>query len=281
VEVRLGPSLRFRSAALLVSLGVHATFFGALFLAAGPSPRGTSAPAGTAGELVWIDLGSASGGAPGRPEASSPRPRARPVAASAERRTATTTAPTSTPRHDAPSARAIAATPIRTTPAPPVTASDAPSVKGSDAALTEAPPVSTPPPAAARTADTTPSTARGGPVADPSAPGALASGGDGRSKRPAWPGPGSVDRPARPRGPIRPDYPPLARRRGRESIVVVEAWVDDGGDVAFSSIVESGGSDFDISALTAVERAAFLPARLAGRAVPSRVALRIHFDLLD
>lgn len=57
--------------------------------------------------------------------------------------------------------------------------------------------------------------------------------------------------------------------------------MDDGGDVAFSSIVESGGSDFDISALTAVERAAFLPARLAGRAVASRVALRIHFDLLD
>ena len=58
-----------------------------------------------------------------------------------------------------------------------------------------------------------------------------------------------------------------------------EAWVDGGGAVAFSSVLESGGPDFDDSARTAVERSAFRPARLDGREVASRVSLRIHFRL--
>ena len=101
----------------------------------------------------------------------------------------------------------------------------------------------------------------------------------GRAGAPAWPGPGDVDRPARPRWPIRPDYPPRARRLGDEATVLVEAWVDGGGAVAFSSVLESGGPDFDDSARTAVERSAFRPARLDGREVASRVSLRIHFRL--
>lgn len=99
--------------------------------------------------------------------------------------------------------------------------------------------------------------------------------------RPAWPGPGEVDRAARPRWPIRPDYPALARQRGRESTVVVEAWVDEQGEVSFSSVARSGGADFDASARRAVEGSAFRPARLDGRDVASRVALRIHFQLYD
>jgi TonB family protein len=101
------------------------------------------------------------------------------------------------------------------------------------------------------------------------------------SGRPDWPGPGEVDRAARPRWPIRPRYPTRARRAGEESTVVVEAWVNDGGKVAFSSVVESGGPDFDASALRAVLESPFSPARRAGRRVASRVALRIHFELYD
>ncbi len=97
----------------------------------------------------------------------------------------------------------------------------------------------------------------------------------------AWPGPGQVDRAARPRRPIRPAYPRRARRRGEESTVVIQAWVDERGDVSFASVVESGGSEFDESARFAVNRSHFEPALLAGESVASRVALRIHFDLYD
>ncbi len=101
----------------------------------------------------------------------------------------------------------------------------------------------------------------------------------GRSGRADWPGPGLVDRPASPRWPIRPDYPAAARRRGDQSTVIVEAWVDRAGKVAASTVLASGGELFDRSALRAVDRAAFRPASLRGEAVDSRVALRIHFAL--
>jgi TonB family protein len=63
--------------------------------------------------------------------------------------------------------------------------------------------------------------------------------------------------------------------------VVVEAWVDELGAVAFSSVVESGGVDFDESARRAIHRSSFRPAHRAGQDVASRVALRIHFELYD
>jgi len=97
----------------------------------------------------------------------------------------------------------------------------------------------------------------------------------------AWLRPGEVDRAASPRWPIRPEYPTRARQLGLESTVIVEAFIDDGGQVAFSTVVESGGEDFDVSAQRAVERSAFRPAQLAGQRVASRVALRIHFELYD
>jgi TonB family protein len=61
----------------------------------------------------------------------------------------------------------------------------------------------------------------------------------------------------------------------------VQAWIDAAGDVAFSSVLESGGPEFDASAERAVRRSTFEPARLAGARVASRVALRIHFQLYD
>lgn len=113
------------------------------------------------------------------------------------------------------------------------------------------------------------------------ADGAVRGGGDRSVGRSPWPGPGEVDRMARPRWPIRPDYPTRARRRGEESVVIIEAWVDATGGVARSSVVESGGPDFDASAREAVLASRFEPARLAGRQVASRVALRIHFRLYE
>ncbi len=107
-------------------------------------------------------------------------------------------------------------------------------------------------------------------------------GAPGRSTGPSgWPGPGEVDRVARPRWPIRPDYPRRARREGRESRVIVEAWIDELGEVAHASVLESGGAEFDASARRAVRHSIFRPAQRAGRDIASRLALRIHFELRD
>jgi TonB family protein len=63
--------------------------------------------------------------------------------------------------------------------------------------------------------------------------------------------------------------------------VLVEAWIGERGDVAFASVRASGGPAFDAAATRAVREARFRPARLQGRDVASRLAVRIHFDLYD
>lgn len=168
-------------------------------------------------------------------------------------------------RHEAP---AHAAT--TTKPAPPARANE-PSAPLSEASAPA-------PDSAARMANASSSPAgthAGAPGGDAEAPAAEG------APRGVWPGAGQVDRAARPSRPIRPAYPTRARRRGEESTVVVQAWVDARGEVAFASVIESGGEEFDDSARFAVHRSRFEPALLRGESVASRVALRIHFDLYD
>jgi len=265
-----GRSLRRQGPAAVLSLAAHAALLAALALAgAAPTTEGRQAPG--PGGLVWVDLaGPAEAGGPPAAERPAPAPRPRsatppPVAAAA---------PSPAPSLDAPAAEPRAARTGDTGAAPATSRSDALAARADAAkALPEA--LAADAEALAAAAGALGALAPGGPGAGPA-------GGDSAADRPPrWPGPGHVDRPARPRGRIRPHYPATARRRGDESLVVVEAWVDDGGGVAFSSVVRSGGRDFDDSALRAVRRASFRPARLRGRAVASRVALRIHFALRD
>lgn len=275
--------------ALAVSLAAHAAAFGGLLLLGSwlgdLSPRAGDAGSGAL-RVSLVELGLASGPearepmagpvqsgseappTPPRPEAdvaaaASPEADVSAVrlAASASAAPRETSASAAEPEV-APSPASEATAPAPVAPAPALVAPERPVAPGRTSRL-----------AASAAAEAPPAVGSGGVAA-------FAGGVPGRIG-PDWPGPGEVDRAARPRWPIRPEYPPRARRSGQESTVVVEAWVDEGGAVAFASVLRSGGSDFDASAQRAVRRSAFRPARLRGEDVASRVALRIHFELYD
>lgn len=77
----------------------------------------------------------------------------------------------------------------------------------------------------------------------------------------------------------RPEYPPPMKALGREATVKVEALIDKAGKVRQVVVVKSGGVDFDIAALAAVERSSFLPANIDGRPVPVRYRIPVRFKL--
>lgn len=88
-----------------------------------------------------------------------------------------------------------------------------------------------------------------------------------------------VDRRAAPMAALRPRYPERERRRGRESSVLVELTVDAEGSLREVEVLESGGRAFDRAALGALRRARFRPAWVEGRAVASRLRVRMRFAL--
>lgn len=258
--------LPMKPADLAASLAVHALLVLGVVVAGrwlGSDSAGVVQPP----RLLWVSL---AGGAPGE-DPSGPPAGARPVAEPQEP-AATRVPPTApsvpTVMRPAPPSGLASASATPSAPAPPPAS-----------AVRARPAAPEPSPSAVRAAvraDAPAASSSGAGAARAAVPAVAAGGGP-----PAWPGSGQVDRAARPRWPIRPDYPPLERQRGRESTVVVEAWVDAKGDVTFSSVARSGGEDFDASARRAVEGSSFQPARLDGRDVASRVALRIHFELYD
>ena len=77
-----------------------------------------------------------------------------------------------------------------------------------------------------------------------------------------------------------PKYPYVARRRGMEGKVVIEAVVDRAGTVATAVVVVSSGHRLlDRAALSAVKRWIFQPARRRGQAVGATIAIPITFAL--
>jgi len=78
---------------------------------------------------------------------------------------------------------------------------------------------------------------------------------------------------------VPPEYPPQARRFGREGVVVLRLMIDDSGKLTQAEIVKQGGAGFDEAALSAVRASSYHPARLDGHAVASRALLRIRFEL--
>jgi protein TonB len=77
-----------------------------------------------------------------------------------------------------------------------------------------------------------------------------------------------------------PNYPRSCRRRGHEGTVLLECSVDRSGSVVSVRIISSTGCvKLDQSALDAVRRARFQPARMAGKAVASTVILPVTFRL--
>jgi len=75
-----------------------------------------------------------------------------------------------------------------------------------------------------------------------------------------------------------PEYPALARREGREAVVVVSLQVDVSGRVVDARVVEGPrGYGFGASALAYARKLRFRPARAGTRAVASRIDWSIHY----
>jgi len=78
---------------------------------------------------------------------------------------------------------------------------------------------------------------------------------------------------------VRPEYPPQAKRFGREGEVVLRLRLDAAGTLLGAEVVKGAGGGFDAAALASVRASTYRPARLNGRTVPSRAVLRIRFQL--
>lgn len=78
---------------------------------------------------------------------------------------------------------------------------------------------------------------------------------------------------------VQPQYPPHARRMGKEGVVVLLLRIDESGRLNGADVVEKAGAGFDEAALDAVRSSTYLPATQHGRPVPSRAILRIRFQL--
>jgi TonB family protein len=78
---------------------------------------------------------------------------------------------------------------------------------------------------------------------------------------------------------IMPRYPDLARRRGREGLVLLRLVIGPGGELRSAEVVEGGGHGFAEAALAAVRASSFAPAMRGGRAVECAALLPIRFAL--
>jgi protein TonB len=92
-------------------------------------------------------------------------------------------------------------------------------------------------------------------------------------------GEGEVDSVAAPLGAIAPRYPSRERMLGKQGTVVLDVTVDAGGRVRALAVAKSAGEGFDAAARSAVEATPFRAAQREGRAVASRVTVRVKFQL--
>jgi protein TonB len=76
-----------------------------------------------------------------------------------------------------------------------------------------------------------------------------------------------------------PRYPFAARRRGEEGKVVLKLTIDEKGNLLNIEVIESTGSDFTVSAIEAVKRSKFSPAKKNNAPVVCMALLPIRFAL--
>lgn len=76
-----------------------------------------------------------------------------------------------------------------------------------------------------------------------------------------------------------PVYPLLARRLGKDGKVVLRLTIDDKGHLLNVEVIEGAGYGFIESAVEAVRKSTFLPAKKQGKPVLSRALLPIKFTL--
>jgi protein TonB len=94
-------------------------------------------------------------------------------------------------------------------------------------------------------------------------------------------GEGEVDSVAVPLGAIAPRYPSREKLLGRQGTVVLDVTVDARGRVRELAVAKSAGEGFDAAARSAVQTTPFRAAQREGRAVASRVTVRVKFQLDD
>lgn len=98
---------------------------------------------------------------------------------------------------------------------------------------------------------------------------------------PTWYPARQVDVHPAPLHPIKPDYPDKGEQQGLEGSVVVLLLIDEAGVVREATVVEANPEGvFEESALLAFRGARFAPAQKNGRAVKSRVLIRVSYELV-
>jgi protein TonB len=153
--------------------------------------------------------------------------------------------------------------------------------------------VSSMPPASTAEAEGEPAPARDGVLNSTSAAAAAGRGGDvfgggwGNAHAPAAGGGGappgsaafgdSAGPPFLRRG--LPQYPEIARRRGREGRVVLRLVIGAGGELKDAAVVEGGGHGFEEAALKAARASVYAPALRGGRPVECAAMLPVRFSL--
>jgi TonB family protein len=88
-----------------------------------------------------------------------------------------------------------------------------------------------------------------------------------------------VIRPPKARHTQSPDYPESERKSGREGWVSLHIVVDEQGTVRFPTADESPGPQFTESAIEAVKKSTFEPAKLNGQPVAALVSVSMEFRL--
>ncbi len=76
-----------------------------------------------------------------------------------------------------------------------------------------------------------------------------------------------------------PIYPKLARRLGKEGIVLLRLTIDERGRLRDVEVLKKAGSGLDEAAIKAMRESAFKPAEKNGKPIACRVRAPIRFVL--
>ncbi|MCK5218645.1 energy transducer TonB [bacterium] len=76
-----------------------------------------------------------------------------------------------------------------------------------------------------------------------------------------------------------PVYPEKARKSGRTSRVILEAYIDAQGLVRQVRVLKSGGKHFDQAAMAALKKSSFKPARIMDQNAPVKIRIPYVFSL--
>ena len=78
---------------------------------------------------------------------------------------------------------------------------------------------------------------------------------------------------------VPPDYPVELRRDGVSGVVMVSCTIDEKGDVQDVSVEKSSNASFNPSALAAVKKWKFKPAKVDGAPVAKKVTIPLKFTV--